>query len=411
LATQKSYYAWLAIIGAVLINFIFSGMVANTASIYIDPITKDLGILRGAFSITVTVNAIFNAICSMSYGKLLQKFGLKKVLMVGAVSMVIANLIYSVSTNIVMFYIGSAFIGIGVSLGTAITTAMIVSNWFAKHQGAIISVCAAVGGFGSIIFSPILTNWIGVYGWQTAYRFSAIACAIVAVIVAIVVRSNPAEVGARPVWSDDNAKVGGADAAVEVPGLTLKEAMKTSNLWFITLLVFFLGASVFPVLSVLAPHIMDNGFSLSVVGLSFSILFIVNTIFQVPYGAACDKFGSKSVLVVNILFFIACLWLLALPHLSLTLVYVGAGLTGLSLVLIQVPLPLIIADVFGRKDYGGIMGFVMSAMVIGIALGTPITNFAFDILKSYRSMFIVFIPVAVLCIIFVLIGGRKIKFE
>ena len=72
--------------------------------------------------------------------------------------------------------------------------------------------------------------------------------------------------------------------------------------------------------------------------------------------------------------------------------------------------PFLIDVVFGNRDYASIYSIIMTASTLGIALGTTMFGFVFDITGSYYAVFIVVLVLQVLAILIGIVTiGRKVK--
>ena len=406
--TQKSHRAWVVLFGTMLMYFIIGGFFSNTINLYIEPITSDLGILRGVFTITITINSLTNAIVSTMFGTFVRKLGPRKMVFISGLSAVISLWIFAVAKSIYLFYIGSVFVGLSVAFGTTAMSSLLVNTWFAKRQGMLIGIAISCNGLGGIVGSPLVNGWIVNSGWQTALIYTSVVAAAAMILLPILIRSKPEDVGLKPLWAEDVQTANNSSNDEATAGLTLKEARHTMNFWCALATIFLIGLLLYPVLSSIAAYATDLGFGAQA-GTLMSVCFIVNVIITTPLSTIFDKFGARWTMIGCMVLIIISFVLFSLENISLPLLFVASGLTGISLAMLQVPVPLLTSKVFGKKDFASIVGQINAGSIVGIAVGTPIFNFGFDILGTYRSMFMAYIPIGILVIVLIFLTTRKIK--
>jgi len=171
------------------------------------------------------------------------------------------------------------------------------------------------------------------------------------------------------------------------PGLRFSEAVRTRQLW---LLVAAFGAFGFSVQSVMV-HIVIHGMGL---GLSSSTAAAVMTaigalgmVGRVSTGSMADRHGSKRLLVSQYaLLSLSLLWLAVAK--DLWSVFGAAVAFGFAFGGI-VPLNShIIAELFGLRAHGALLGATGISIGIGGSSGPVFTGYCYDMLASYTVPFV-----------------------
>ena len=98
--------------------FVGLGFCSTAKTIYFAPITEALGFFRSSFSINDSCRYITTAILNIFFGALVERFGTKKLIIAGMMSLIISSLLYSAATTLFVFYLGGVFLGIGVAWTT-----------------------------------------------------------------------------------------------------------------------------------------------------------------------------------------------------------------------------------------------------------------------------------------------------
>ena len=129
---SSTSYRWVIVSVCCLMVLTVLGFCSSSKSIYISPVCEALGISRSAFSINDSCRYIATAVVNIFFGALISKFGAKKLILAGFVSLITSMLIYAQSTNIIGFYIGGIFLGVGLSWTTTTMVGSVVNKWCKK---------------------------------------------------------------------------------------------------------------------------------------------------------------------------------------------------------------------------------------------------------------------------------------
>ena len=135
------------------------GFCSSPYSLYTFPITEALGISRSAYALAETCRHITTSLVNMFFGYLVFRFGPKKLVLTGIISLISSLLVYSFATNVWMFYIGGSLLGLGFAFASTTMVSCIINRWFDKNKGTVLGVVLAANGLGGALSSQI-------YLWQ-----------------------------------------------------------------------------------------------------------------------------------------------------------------------------------------------------------------------------------------------------
>ena len=134
LATKKPFeYKWVILVVCFLMVFVCLGFCSSTKSLYLGAITEYLNIPRSLFAINDTCRFVSSAIINLFFGTLMYKYGVRKMSAVGFLALIASTLIYAFATNIYVFYIGGALLGVGVTFT--------VSKFLWQPKNALTPLC------------------------------------------------------------------------------------------------------------------------------------------------------------------------------------------------------------------------------------------------------------------------------
>ena len=111
----KIDYKWVIAAVSFLMVFVSLGFCSSAKSIFLKRITEALAVKRSVFSISDSCRYVTTSIVNLFFGTLIAKFGARKLIAAGFLSLIISTVLYAVGTQIWTFYIGGVFLGLGFS--------------------------------------------------------------------------------------------------------------------------------------------------------------------------------------------------------------------------------------------------------------------------------------------------------
>ena len=228
---KSSNYAWVVLILLILMQFVYAGLTLSTVTLYMEPILEaHPEVSRTAYALTITLNGGANAIMSIFYGKLVEKFGMKKMISFCSLLMIAGVLLYANGTVIWMFYLAAILQGISLCFCSGASCSIIFSKWFAHSTGTLLSATAIGSGLAGVIFSPIVSKWIGTIGWTASLYINCAVVVFTAVVLIVFLKDSPEKYGVKPMWND-KVKIADESGAIIPYGVTAKEAYKSVQFW------------------------------------------------------------------------------------------------------------------------------------------------------------------------------------
>ena len=170
------------------------GFTSSTKSLFPDEIAKDLEVERSLVAIGESCRYITTAIVNLFFGFLVVKFGPKKLICGGFVSLIASMLLYSFANNLIVIYIAGSLLGAGLSFTATTMVGYIVGTWCSENKGTIMGIVLASNGFGGAIAVQIVGRMIKpdvIGSYRNAYRLIAIVLAVTLLILLIFLRDKP----------------------------------------------------------------------------------------------------------------------------------------------------------------------------------------------------------------------------
>lgn len=390
LQRRKFDYKWVIVAISFLMVMITLGFCSSNKGIYLKAITEAQNISRGAFSINDSLRFIATAVVNIFFGAFVVRFGTKKLILAGFATLIGGVLVYSVATNIFMFYIGGILLGVGFSWTGTTMVGSVINKWCKENRGTIMGAVLAANGLGGAIaaqiVSPIINNPLDPLGYQSAYRLVAVILLVVAVIMLIFYRENP-----KDYVDDGTSKVHKKKKRGEGwVGIDYKDAIKKPYFYGAAICIFLTGMLLQAINGASTPHMYDVGIDVGYVATTLSIHSLALAGFKFLTGFMYDRMGLKKTMNICVAAAVGVMLVLALMDNSpagYVLAMVYGIFSSLALPLETIMLPIYASDLFGDKSYDKILGIFVSINVTGYAVGAPLMNWTYDLLGSYQVSF------------------------
>lgn len=358
--------------GCVAIGSMFS------LAVFLGPISLATGWSRAAISGAMTIDFITMGIAGFIWGTISDRFGVRIVVLAGAVLLGAGLLIASRATSLLGFQIGYGVL-IGLSAG-AFFAPMIaaVTGWFDTQRGLAVSLVSAGMGMAPLTVSPFAGWLISHYDWRTAMGTIGIAAWVLLIPAALFVRNPPARAreNMAPVSQDAPRAEGGLRSALLSP-----QFMALGGVYFLCCAAH--SGPIFHMMS----YAQLCGLSTMTAVSVYSVEGLAGLGGRLLFGVAADRLGPKRVLVAGLLAqAIAIATFIAIRRTGefyLLAIFFGAAYGGVM------PLYAVLArEYFGQRIMGSVFGAATMLSALGMALGPVVGGWIFDTLQSYRWLYL-----------------------
>lgn len=361
----------------------FGSLMVFTFGIFLTALTKQFGWSRGDVSLAFTVTALTVAVCSPVLGRLLDRYGARRVILpcmavfgvgFGSLSLLTSHIWHLYAVFIVLGIVGNGTTQLGYS--------RVITAWFDEKRGFALALVMAGVGTGAIVF-PSLAEWLitGV-GWRTTY---ALLGGLILVFGIPLTAAYVREPVRRSAKGEPSSK-----ARVMQAGSSAGEGMRTYAFLGIVVAIVLIAFVTNGVIGHLAPLITDRGFSGQQAALAASLLGAATLASRLGTGYLLDLFFAPRVAAVLFVLSAFGIWLVTGFH-QLWLSYLGAILIGAGLGAEADVVPYLLSRYFGLRAFSELYGYTWSAYAVAAALGPLVMGKMFDRTHSYETTLYVFV--------------------
>ena len=408
------YYGWVVVGASGTAVFARMAPAITTLTVFIYPMSQELGWSRTLISGTVSAGAISALALSPAIGWCIDRFGSRPVLVISTLVLGLAMTSLAWATIPITFYLAYAAGRVVFHTSAPIAASTVISRWFVRMRGRAIGALFVCNAAGGILFTMLAAILIGQHGVNVAW--AAIGVVVLAVSVLpnlLLVVERPEEMGLGPDGENDESTAPLAGARGDVApeeSWTAGEAVRSTAFWallMVGLVHFFIhtGVSVH-----IAAYLRDQGLSAANAAAAVSFSWAVSGVSAVLWGWALERVQPR--LLYSII-------MVCLAGTSLVLMFVPGALGAycaafligtLSAGGLVVP-AVVYGDFFGRAHLGTIRGIGETGVLIGQAAGPLFAGLMFDLRGSYTLVFTVYAAMACAGILLVLGARRPVKVD
>jgi predicted MFS family arabinose efflux permease len=357
------------------------GTVFYGYAVLMEPMMRDLGWSRPQASAAFSVGLVASALAAVPVGRLID-LGYGRSVMAGGSLLAAALLaLWSVVESYVVF------LGLWVLLG-ATMSAVLYEPGFAVLQRQLgplarrgITIMTLLGGLASTAFIPLTHVLVEGFGWRTALlalaAFNLLVCAAIHLLV--IPPQLPRTRAERTAPPPSNAR----------------RVLRQAAFWGFVATVVIQGILSTGMPIHLLPLLSERGFSLDAAVAAYAVIGPAQTSARFAVGWAERALGIRTIGLITLGIGVAAQALLPfVPPGSWTIV-IFAVLYGASNGLMTILRALLPVELFGRDDYGTILGMIAAPANLARASGPFIFGALWAWWGSYDAVILACLAMAV----------------
>ena len=365
-------YAWRRLAVSLAIATI-GGVGLWSAVVALPVIQAEFGLDRGGASIPYTATMVGFALGGVGMGRLADRFGIRVPLVLGATMLAIGYAVAAAAQSYVQFVLAQALLigmlGSSASFGPLVAD---VSHWFVRRRGIAVAIAASGNYLAGTIWPPLLHEGFAILGWRTTHLLLGLFCIATMLPLALLLRR-------RPTFDAESAAPGHSLAPPPVPPPLLQPLLVLAGLACCI-------AMSMPQVHLVA-YCTDLGYGPARGTEMLSLMLGLGVVSRLASGMIADRIGGAGTLVLGSA--LQCLALLFyLPFDGLASLFLVSALFGLSQGGIVPSYALIVRDHFPAREAGTRVSLVLTATVLGMAVGGWLSGAIHDLTGSYAAAFL-----------------------
>jgi MFS family permease len=358
---------WRDLVGATLGLACGAAMYTPIQSLFFRSLEQEFHWSRATLAFSLIALPL-TAVIMPAAGRLIDRFGVRRVALVSVVMTALSFVWLSgIGNSPLSFYVGIvAFNALGAAT-TPIGYTRPVAQSFVASRGTAVAIASSGIAVAGILLPPVLGPLLVRGGWRPAYDVIAALTLVGGVMAVLLIRTS-----------------GRSEARSGAPGLTRRQAIRTTGFWKLGLAVFAVGATSVGFVSQLQSIAFEFGVPLQQTLIVLSATSMSTLCFRLLSGWALDAIKPERVAFA----FIAASGLGQLVWLSgfgtFGFAILGAVLLGVALGSEHVFMAFFCARLFGLQAYSAIFGALNVFLYFGMASGGMFFALSHDLTSTYR---------------------------
>ena len=388
------YYGWWVVIACFIINLYVGGVIFFGFTAFFEPIRQEFGWSYAQISFATSLRGLEMGILAPVVGFLVDRFGSRKLLFLGTITLGFGLISLSATHSLAMFYASFLLIAFGGGGCTSVVTMTAVAHWFQKNVGVALGVMASGFGAGGLVV-PLIVSLIYRYDWRITLILLGFGMWAIGIPLSLLVRDR--RENDHHSTDEDRAKSEAPAAEIGAEGMEVafREGIKERTFIYLNVTEAIRMIAVTGVVTHVMPYLDSQGISRATAAVVASALPLVSIAGRFGFGWLGDLFDKRHVLGATFLLMSGGVLLFSYAHnimvLCLFVLLFSLGFGG-SMVLRGA----ILREYFGKSSFGKMLGIIMGSASVGGILGPTLAGYAFDTLGSYIPVWVVFFALTTL---------------
>ena len=198
-APARIFYGYWVVL-ALSLTVLLSMGIRFAIGPFLKPVSADLGIDRGTFSLVISLSLLLYGAFMPLVGRVVDRFGARAVCSAGAVVMAASLVGTAHMTTLWEFYLYYAVVGsLGLAATGHVTGSVALARWFVRRRGLAMSSLGAAGMAGMALLVPVAMWCILRYGWRATFVILGVgSLAVMLPMALLVIRDGPERMGLQP---------------------------------------------------------------------------------------------------------------------------------------------------------------------------------------------------------------------
>jgi MFS family permease len=377
---MRPFRGWWVVAAAFAVTFLGFGC-AYTFSAFLEPLQREFGASRGEVSLVFSLAGFLYFALGIVSGPLADRWSSRGFAVGGMLLMGVGLALASWAKSLLQVYLAYG-LGVGLGLGCAYVPVVgAVQRWFVRRRGLASGLAVSGIGVGTLAVPPLASWLIARFGWRDAYLVIGCVTAVVGSGMSLLVDNDPAQRGLAP--DGEPVRGDGSSRPAPAAGASVRDAVRSRRFIGLYGSCLICSFGLFVPFVHLVPYAVDHGVASSAAVLLVGAIGVGSSAGRLFLGGAADRMGRRWALPVmfvgmGLSFFIWAASTSAWPLAAFALLFgvFYGGFVALA--------PTLVADSFGGRNVGALIGILYTSVAFGTLVGPSAAGFAFDASGSYQ---------------------------
>jgi MFS family permease len=383
------FYGWRMVAASAAVRLLGAGLHSYGFTVFFLPLSQELNLSRTATSLAFSLARAEGAIEGPIVGNVLHRYGPRPVMLFAVSLMGIGYLLLSqVGSYVAFLIIYTGLISLAHAGGFMHAPMTLTNTWFIRLRARAMTINSAAYGLGGVLLAPVLGMIVHSWGWRWGAAIAGMAFLLIGVPLCLTIRNSPESMGLLP---DGESNVAASPSDQNKPGSVLSEAevtaaqaMRSFAFWALVFGAAVRNASYHAISTHFIPLMVWKGMSQQQATMLLSAFAFLGFASTLLFGWLADTM-NKPRLISFILF---------TAGFSILFLIFGSSVAPLGIFIllfttVEATYPVawaMVGDMFGRKHFAKIRGYMSVFYVWGSVLGPVIAGAIWDRWHTYEPM-------------------------
>jgi OFA family oxalate/formate antiporter-like MFS transporter len=383
---KRIFYGWWIVLACSLLGLYVGGIVFFGFTAFFEPIREECGWSYTQISFAASLRGLEMGIFSPLVGLLVDRFGPRKLMVWGTITVGFGLILLSFTQSLAMFYAAFLLLAFGAGGCTAVVTMTAVANWFRRKVGLALGLMGSGVGAGGLMVM-LIVGLIDLYQWRGTLIILGVGMWALGIPLSLIVRDRPEHYGYRPDGEVSSPHIEGHQTHDKGVEIGLRQALTMRSFLYLTIVELVRMMALMAVFTHVMPYLASVGMPRPTAGLVAGAIPLIGIIGRFGLGWLGDVFDKRHVLAV-------AMGLISLGLLAFSYVQVRWAIVPFLLLFSighggsMVVRGSIVREYFGRDSFGKMIGVLMGAAAFGGIIGPTLAGWAFDTVGSYHPVWL-----------------------
>ncbi|TCQ99128.1 MFS transporter [Neorhizobium sp. JUb45] len=247
LSRKGIHYGWV-VVAVTFLTMMVGASAVGAPGVLIGPLQKEYGWSVADISAAFAIRFLLFGAVGPFAAAFLTRFGVKRVSIFSIVLIAMGVVgSFTMSSLAELFLLWGVVVGLGTGFTAMVLGATVATRWFVARRGLVIGLLSASVATGQVLFMPAFAALEQAWGWRIALSLLLGLLAVATVVVLMLMRDHPADVGLLP--------YGASEAPAEAPQASslahtlvtpirvLVDASRSGTFWILFGTFFICGAT------------------------------------------------------------------------------------------------------------------------------------------------------------------------
>jgi len=368
-------------------------------SIFNPSFRSALGLSHSQLTGAYMIGTLLAALPQPYIGRLMDRFGIRRVMFVVVILLGLACLFMSLVMNLVMLFLAFFLLRLLGQGALSLLANNTLPMWFQERLGTVAGLMSASVAGAVAFIPPLILLLINRFGWQGAYAALGILVWVIMLpLLFLFYRNRPQDIGQELDGRSSLPTAIISKLTNTAVSFTLSEARHTRTYWILLLLTAAWSMIATAIFFNILPVFTALGLTEANAAATFTTFALASVITQLIAGTLADRIRLHWLAASFVVFIIAAVWMLSRAD-SLIFAQLYALLFGIGQGFFVAVDNTVWVRYFGRAHLGSIRGSIALAMVAASSAGPFIMGATYDLFGSYEvslTLFIILlIPLAI----------------